>query len=126
MTKRNTEAGKKLVPQCRIWIDIDGDAVLGDGRMDLLQAIDECGSINQAAAKLNMSYRAAWGKIKATEERLGFNVVEKHIGGTSSGSELTPQAKKIIAAYNSFREEAMKAIETLFNKHFEDIIMKMD
>jgi len=45
-----------------------------------------CGSINQAAAKLGMSYRAAWGKVTATEKRLGIKLLNKHTGGYHSGS----------------------------------------
>lgn len=34
--------------------------------MALFKAIEKYGSIRQAATGLGMSYRAAWGKIKAT------------------------------------------------------------
>jgi molybdate transport system regulatory protein len=38
--------------------------------------VDECQSLNAAAKKLDISYRLAWGKIKAAEARLGFELVE--------------------------------------------------
>ncbi|HOP68925.1 MAG: LysR family transcriptional regulator [Dethiobacteria bacterium] len=89
--------------------------------MALFQAIDECGSINRAAAKLGMSYRAAWGKITATEKHLGMQLVEKHAGGARSGSELTPEARKIMEAYRLFKRESIQAVDELFRKHFKDI-----
>ena len=116
----------KLVPQYKLWIKKDGHVVFGDGRLELLQAIDEYGSINQAAAKLNMSYRAAWGKIKTTEQRLGFKVIDKHIGGTNSGSELTPNAKKLVSSYIQFSEDTSRTIDQLFNQYFGDFIILDD
>ncbi|HHX75727.1 MAG TPA: LysR family transcriptional regulator [Firmicutes bacterium] len=115
--KKNT-AFLQLRPRCRIWLDNGQESVFGDGRMILLQAIEECGSINQAAAKLNMSYRAAWGKIKVMEERLGFKVIHKYVGGAASGSELTEEAKRLMAAYSGLTAETARAMEIAFQKHF--------
>jgi molybdate transport system regulatory protein len=55
----------------KVWLQ-EEKPVFGDGMAKLLGAIDELGSINQAAAKLKMSYRQAWGRIKASEERMGI------------------------------------------------------
>ncbi len=56
----------------KIWIDDDNDKVIfGSGRVRMLEAIDRLGSMNKAAKELKMSYRALWGRIKSTEERLG-------------------------------------------------------
>lgn len=112
----------KLKPKCKLWIESEQKVVFGDGRMALLQAIDRYGSINQAAANLQMSYRAAWGKLKATERRLGFKIINKHIGGRASGSELTPEAKRLMHAYLQFKEESMQAIEAIFEKYFHDFV----
>ena len=68
-------ADKTLKPKCKIWIESDNKVVFGAGRLSLFQEINKCGSINQAAAKLGMSYRAAWGKVTATEKRLGIKPV---------------------------------------------------
>ncbi|NLP37263.1 MAG: LysR family transcriptional regulator [Firmicutes bacterium] len=110
----------KLKPRCKLWIENEQKVVFGDGRMALLQAIDRYGSINQAAAKLQMSYRAAWGKLKATEKRLGFKIIHKHIGGRASGSELTPEAKKLMHSYLQFKEESIKAVNGIFEKYFHE------
>lgn len=114
-------ADKTLKPKCKIWIESDNKVVFGGGRLSLFQEINKCGSINQAAAKLGMSYRAAWGKVTATEKRLGIKLLNKHTGGYHSGSELTPEAKKILTAYLNFREESIEAVDRLFHKHFDDI-----
>jgi molybdate transport system regulatory protein len=41
----------------KIWLERNGKVIFGQGRSILLRAIDECGSLNSAAKKLNMSYR---------------------------------------------------------------------
>ncbi len=59
-------------PRTKIWIADQGDHVpFGMGRVKILEAIEEQSSINAAAKALKRSYRAVWGKINATEERLG-------------------------------------------------------
>lgn len=108
-----------LTPKAKIWIESKGYVVFGGGRMKLFQAIEELGSIRQAASKLEMSYRAAWGKLKATEERLGIKLVEKHAGGQHNGAVLTPVAKKLLASYEKFKEDSVKKVDELFTSHFE-------
>lgn len=88
----------------KIWIEKDGKVVFGHGREELFQAIDECRSLNAAAKKLNMSYRAAWGRLRASEERLGIKLVET--GDTRQGMTLTPAAKAILEKFKQLEKEA--------------------
>ena len=70
----------------KIWIeDESGNVVFGLGRLKILDAIDRLGSIQGAAKELKMSYRAIWGRIKATEERLNRPLLIRNIGGRSGG-----------------------------------------
>jgi len=111
---------KKIRPRVKIWLEVDGEVVFGNGRTALFQAIEDKGSIKQAAEEIGMSYRAAWGKIKATEERLGIKLVERHAGGRNSGAELTPKGKELLKLYSKFREDAAASINdtlaSLFNE----------
>ena len=59
----------------KIWIEQDGNVAFAEGRRMLLEAVERLGSLNAAAKELGMSYRAAWGKIKATEKALGPETV---------------------------------------------------
>ncbi len=124
IVKKNINGKIILQPKCKIWLERNKQVVFGGGRLALFQAIEECGSINKAASKLGMSYRAAWGKITATEEHLGIKLVDKYIGGARSGSELTSEAKKLVAAYKDFKEESITAVDLLFYKHFNDFFNK--
>ncbi|MBT8490601.1 MAG: LysR family transcriptional regulator [Deltaproteobacteria bacterium] len=64
----------------KIWLEKDERVLFGHGREALLKAIEECQSLNAAAKKLNMSYRAAWGRLKASEDRMGCKLVEHQQG----------------------------------------------
>ena len=78
----------------KLWIESKGKPVFGRGRRFLLEAIDKRGSINQAAKEINISYRKAWGYLKAMEERLGIKLIERQTGGRNGGgATLTVGAK---------------------------------
>ena len=53
-----------MQPRINLWIEEEGEVVLSDWRVRLLEAIVETGSISSAAAKLDVSYHRAWDKIR--------------------------------------------------------------
>ncbi len=59
-----------------LWLESDDDTLLGSGRVFLLDLIEKHGSLRKAARCLGMSYRAAWGKLQASEKALGVKLVE--------------------------------------------------
>jgi molybdate transport system regulatory protein len=88
----------------KIWIEKDGKVIFGHGREELFQAIDECHSLNAAAKKLNMSYRAAWGRLRASEDRLGIKLVESN--AAKKGMTLTPASKALLEKFRRLEKEA--------------------
>jgi molybdate transport system regulatory protein len=99
----------KPKPEIRLnlWIETTEGQLFGMGRAQLLDKIEECGSLRKAAEEMCMSYRAAWGKIKRTEEILGFNLIEKE-RGNKTGYRLTEAARTLKKSYR----EWYQAIET--------------
>ncbi|MCE5263120.1 MAG: LysR family transcriptional regulator [Deltaproteobacteria bacterium] len=87
----------------KIWIEKDGRVLFGRGREDILSAIDGDRSLNAAAKRLQMSYRAAWGRLKASEERLGMRLVETD--SSEKGMRLTPQARAIIDRFEKLERD---------------------
>ena len=104
----------------KVWIDDDkGNVIFGSGREHMLEAIERLGSMNKAAKELNMSYRALWGRIKSTEERLGAEVlVRKAGGGKRCGSSLTPVGKDFLKRYKRMKERIVKVADQEFAKLF--------
>ena len=88
----------------KIWIEKEGQVIFGHGREELFQAIDECHSLNAAAKKLGMSYRAAWGRLRASEERLGVKLVESDTA--KKGMTLTPAAKGLLEKFRRLEKDA--------------------
>ena len=117
----NTEALlNQIEPKVKLWLEVDGEVVFGGGRVALFQAIEETGSIKQASEKIRMSYRAAWGKIKATEDRLGIKLVKRQAGGRNSGAELTPKGREILMIYRKYRQDVATAMDNAFSEFFQD------
>jgi molybdate transport system regulatory protein len=87
----------------KIWIEKDGKVVFGHGREELFLAIDECRSLNAAAKKLNMSYRAAWGRLRASEERLGVKLVDSE--AAKKGMTLTPAGKAMLEKFRRLEKD---------------------
>lgn len=93
-----------LEPRLRLWVECGGGAVLGDFRVDLLRAISETGSLAEAARRMGLSYRRAWGKVRDMERSLGAPLVLSKKGGrTRGGSDLTRQAEVLVSQYDRFR-----------------------
>jgi molybdate transport system regulatory protein len=104
----------------KIWLEKDGEVVVGNGKMGLLKMIEEFGSIQKAAEKHGMSYRHAWGIIQKIENRAGFKVVETQVGGKDGGgAKLTPKGMEFLNRYDSFRKGLEKAIAGKFKNTFK-------
>ncbi|NLW07138.1 MAG: LysR family transcriptional regulator, partial [Clostridia bacterium] len=68
----------------KIWLENDGK-VFGDGPYDLLSRVDKLGSLRAAAREINMSYSQAWELVNGLEQRLGFKLLRREVGGSRGG-----------------------------------------
>jgi molybdate transport system regulatory protein len=101
----------------KIWLESDGKVIFGHGRHELFRAVEACGSLNAAAKKLGMSYRAAWGRVRASEQRLGIPLIEK--GSHEKGGHLTEEAKHLLKQFEELEERinaCIRATEEWFDK----------
>jgi molybdate transport system regulatory protein len=104
-----------------LWLETPGGMLMGLGRAELLLRIQESGSLNQAAKAMSMSYRAAWGRLKASEERMGMKLVE--IDAAEKGMHLTTQAEAIIERFEQL-EKDVEALLADVNREFRLLIEK--
>jgi molybdate transport system regulatory protein len=100
----------------KVWLEDDsGNVVFGLGRLKMLEAVQRLGSIQAAGKELGMSYRGIWGRIKATEQRLGQALLERSIGGASGGgSSLTPYAVALMERFRELHREVAQDADRLF------------
>jgi len=94
----------------KVWLERNGKNIFGKGREELLHAIEEHHSLYGAAKKLNMSYRAAWGRLKASEARLGVKLTCSD--GQGKGLHLTPEAKDLLEKYDKLEHDVEEFLDS--------------
>ncbi len=104
----------------KVWLEIDGKPVFSKGRGMLFHSIEKHGSINMAAKEMGITYRRAWGYIKAMEERMGVKLVETWKGGAhGGGAELTSEAKELLVKFESLERGLNLQVDKRFGKLFK-------
>jgi molybdate transport system regulatory protein len=96
---RNINAVQRL----HLWLETGDGMLLGLGRIQLLELVEELGSLNKAASAMGMSYRAAWGRMKQTETVIGQPLVER--SGPKKGFRLTPLGHDIVRMFRTWHKE---------------------
>ena len=96
----------------RIWIEADGNILLGEGRVSLLKAIDKEGSLSKAAKSLGMSYKKAWSLMDAVNKRAEKPITTTSIGGKGGGgAKLTTYGKSLVEAFETINENCWKFLD---------------
>jgi molybdate transport system regulatory protein len=82
---------------------VTGDEILiSEEGFRLLIALEKDLSIVAAAKEIGISYRKAWGMIRAIEYNLGFSLVGKRRGGKAGGrTTFTTEGKALMEAYRN-------------------------
>ena len=110
-----------MKPRSKFWVELDGELVLSDWRIELLESIGATGSLSGAADRLGIHYRRAWGKVKEMEERLGVKLIESQSGGIGGGAtQLTTEATELIRRYQVFRVGLKEFVDRQFREAFGD------
>lgn len=96
----------------KLFMEHDGQYVMGPGRLELLKTVQELGSLRKAAQKLGMSYRWAWGRLNNAEKELGTPLLvrtEEPVGGRPM--VLTPEALELIAWFAKVEKDLKNALK---------------
>ena len=101
----------------KVWFEKDGKVIFGSGRRELLRAVDTYNSLHAAAKHLNMSYRAAWGRLRASEARLGMKLVEPHPSGRAL--HLTAEARALLKRF----DELDRKVSDLVRKTAQEMVV---
>lgn len=95
-------------------VSTDRGAFLGDKRVRLLEAIEQHGSISQAAKQVPLSYKAAWDAVDAMNNLADAPLVERSTGGKAGGgTRLTDHGRRVIALYRAVQAEHQTALDRL-------------
>ncbi len=97
----------KVVAQFRLRIKYGEEIAIGPGKIAILEAIAETGSISGAGRKLGMSYRRAWLLVDQMNQYFKEPVVRAATGGTQGGGTiLTPTGLEVIQLYRTIEQQA--------------------
>jgi molybdate transport system regulatory protein len=91
---------------------LDDAIALGPGKVQLLEAIRETGSIAAAGRSMDMSYKRAWHLVDTMNRCFKNALVETSKGGAhGGGAQLTPLADEVIQLYRQLETRARAATE---------------
>lgn len=99
-----------MPPRLTLRIDLAPGQSVGPGKMRLLEAVAETGSISSAGRALGMSYRRAWMLIEQLNRGFRRKVVTTKLGGTrGGGAALTPFGREMLRRYRAVEASAARA-----------------
>lgn len=97
-----------------IWFQKSQGRFLGGDRIELLEKIEELGSINSAAKAVGISYKTAWHLVNMMNNLSEKPLVDRMTGGKGGGGTvLTREGKQVTEKYRIVQEEHRKFLENL-------------
>ena len=116
MTARTKKKDERLAGGGAVGLTVGGESFGGRGRIGLLRAIAEQGSITHAAKAVGMSYKAAWDAIDTMNTLAGEPLVARSAGGRGGGStRLTPRGLRLVERFGQ-----IDAVHQRFLKLLDD------
>ncbi|HZJ76390.1 MAG TPA: LysR family transcriptional regulator [Oscillospiraceae bacterium] len=100
---------------------IFNDSVFGPGVVQIMELVQNTGSLSQAYRTMNLSPSKGWRIIRNTERELGFPLFETTIGGKDGGgARLTKKGEDLLNRYRTFIHQLNMEAEKLYNKYFHN------
>jgi molybdate transport system regulatory protein len=109
---------RKAEPRAlRMRIVLRHGAALGPGKIDLLEAIADTGSIRAAGSRFKMSYRRAWSLVAELNGMFATPLVAAETGGRGGGgATLTPLGREVVRRFRAMEAASWSAIEPDFRR----------
>ena len=106
---------------------VTDERFFGPGVCELLERIRETGSIQAAAARMEMSYTKAWKILNRAEKEMNCPLTVRVNGGKSGGrSSLTPEGKKAVAAFREMERRLQMESERILAEYAKALLPRRD
>ena len=106
-------------PSIRFRVDFAENLNLGPGKIALLEAIGEHGSLSTAAVSLGLSYRRAWLLLDSLNRTFNKPVTHSNAGGKNGGaSNITDFGRLLVKQYRSLENE----ISSIGGRYLKEIL----
>ena len=118
----DTPSPPPLCIRTKTWIENgEGELLFGKGKTEILELIEQEGSIAKAAENLGMNYKKTWTHIKILQKNIADQlVIPQKGGGGSGGTTLTPKARELVRNYRQLQRE----IEEFANRRFAELFLQ--
>ena len=104
---------KTKIHKPRIRLLLGEHVALGPGKIELIKAIKESGSISAAAKLMGMSYRRAWNLVDSINQDFSNQIIIASSGGKGGGGAIvTETGLEIIKYYQNIESKALRSIGT--------------
>jgi molybdate transport system regulatory protein len=113
---KNKSRQPSLHPRFRIF---SGTVIaFGPGKADLLEALEQTGSITQASAQLGMSYMRAWTLIRTMNQCFKEPLVLAARGGMrgGGGASLSETGRRVLALYRRLETRSLNSVQPEWRK----------
>jgi molybdate transport system regulatory protein len=97
----------------QVWVESNGRPAMTEPGADLLDQIDACGSLSEAARRLRFSYRRAWMLLDAMNRRWPAPLVRTATGGRrGGGATLTTLGRHVLRTYRDLQLQLEHLLDT--------------
>lgn len=125
MKKKNAEtrqpAEAPVTTRVKLMICTE-ERFFGPGVCELMEKIQETGSIQAAAARMELSYTKAWKILNRAEQHMGTNLITRTSGGKNGGSStLTEAGKAAVSQFREMEEKVSAYAAELLKTHWHPI-----
>lgn len=104
-----SERAAAAPPEVRFRVDFNDRCSVGIGKVRLLEAIEQSGSLSRAARGTGMSYRRAWLLADSMNREFDTPVISATIGGSGGGgATLTPFGRELAAGYRRLEARILR------------------
>ncbi|WBU65648.1 LysR family transcriptional regulator [Paracoccus aerodenitrificans] len=99
-------------PRLQLRVYFAEDVWLGPGKADLLELIQQTGSISEAGRRMGMSYKRAWSLVETLNAMFEAPLVASERGGAGGGgARLTETGQDVLARFRRIEADAQKAAD---------------